>query len=73
MTEIFFVTGSIKYAKLSSMDCLLDPEYVELATFEADIADIEVAPLLQSSQAIHRIHVDNPFELRHLSVAKNRY
>jgi hypothetical protein len=70
MVDTFFVTGSIKSAKLSSLHCLLDPEYVEASTFEADI---EVAALLQSFQAIHDIHVDNPFELRHLSVAKNRY
>jgi hypothetical protein len=70
MIETFLVTGSIKSAKLSSLHYLLDPEYVESSTFEADI---EVAALLQSFQAIHDIHVDNPFELRHLSVAKNRY
>ncbi len=70
MIETFLVTGSIKSAKLSSLHSLLDPEYVESSTFEADI---EVAALLQSFQAIHDIHVDNPFELRHLSVAKNRY
>jgi hypothetical protein len=73
MVDTFFVTGSIKSAKLSSLHCLLDPEYVESSTFEADIADIEVAALLQSFLAIHDIHVDNPFELRHLPVAKNRY